>query len=138
MEANLKAIIPLTAATGVDLSDQLGCAVGFDGNLGGNAGVIIVDGETDVTVALFGGNAGLVKVKLAGTVAAGEFGVANGSTGKFTKAAVTDVAQVRFVEAGVSTERVSAILLPPAAAVGANVFAAYGHNHDSEYEPLGS
>ncbi len=144
MEANLKAIIPLDADTGVDFSDALGCAVGFDGALGGNAGVLIVcdptaagaSTSTSGTVALFGGNAGPVKVKLAGTVEIGDYGVADATTGKFTEAAATDVACVRFIEAGVSDERVSAILLNPAAAVGAEVNAAYDHDHDGVYTPV--
>lgn len=144
MEANEKAIIPLDAADGVDFGGALGCAVGFDGALGGNAGVLIVVDPTPAggttstsgSAALFGGNAGVVKVKLAGTVSAGDYGVANGSTGKFTEAAATDVAQVRFIEDGVADERVSAILLAPAAAVGAEVYSAYSHNHDADYADI--
>lgn len=133
MELNEKAIVPLDADSGVDFTDALGCSVDADGTLGGDFGVITVvnpaaAGETtstEASVAVFGGNAGPVEVKLAGTVAVGEYGISDGTTGKFTKAAATDVAQVRFLEAGVADELVKAILLPPAGAVGAEVYAAY-------------
>ena len=139
METNLKAIVPLDAATGVDFSASLGCAVGADGALGGNFGVLVVVDPiaagaataTSGSVALFGGNAGPVEVKLAGTVAKGAMLKRNVSTGTWTTAAATDVAEARALEAGTSTELISAILLPPAAA-------ASGHTHDDLYEPLGS
>lgn len=137
METNLKAIVRLNAYSGVDFKDSLGCAVGADGQLGGNFGVIAVvepvaagaTTSTSAAVALFGGNAGPVEVKLAGTVTAGALLVRNGTTGKWTAAAATDVAEARALEAGVADELVSAILLPPALAVGAEVYAAYDHTH---------
>lgn len=140
METNLKAIVPLDAATGVDFSAALGCAVGADGALGGDYGVLVVvdrpsaggTTSTSGSVALFGGNAGPVEVKLAGTVsAAGVMLKRNVSTGTWTTAAATDVAEARSLEAGTATELIRAILLPPAAA-------ASGHTHDDLYEPLGS
>ncbi len=51
METNIKSIIPLAAADGVDLSTALGCAVGADGALGGNFGVVTVEGADKVSVA---------------------------------------------------------------------------------------
>lgn len=146
METNLKAIVQLDADSGVDFSAALGCAVGADGALGGDFGVIVVvepvksgaTTSTSAAVALFGGNAGPVEVKLGGTVAKGDFLVRNETTGVFTKAAATDVACARALEAGTSTELIAAILLPPAAAIGASVYAAADHDHDDQYEPLGS
>jgi hypothetical protein len=147
METNLKAIVPLNAATGVDFSAALGCAVGADGALGGDYGVLVVvdrpsaggTTSTSGSVALFGGNTGPVEVKLAGTVTgAGVMLKRNTVTGTWTAAATTDVAEARSLEGGTATELISAILLPPAAAVGASVFAAGDHDHDESYEPLGS
>ena len=140
METNLKSIVPLDTASGVDLSAKLGCAVGVDssGNatLGGNFGVVVVEGASRVSVAVFGGNAGPVLVKLAGSVDAGDMLVRDGSAGTFTKAAATDVAEARAIEAGAATELIPAVLLPPAAAVGATVFAAAGHDHDEAYAAI--
>lgn len=134
METNLKAIVRLEADSGVDFADSLGCSVAADGSLGGDYGVIVVvqpvaagaTTSTAASVALFGGNAGPVEVKLGGTVQKGDFLVSNPTTGVFTKAAATDVAQARAIEDGNATELISAILLPPAAMIGAEVYSAYG------------
>ena len=129
METNEKGIVRLEEATGVDLSDAIGKAVGVDasGNavLGGDFGVVTEAYQDGVSVAVFGANVGPVEVKLAGTVAAGDYLVRNPSTGTWTKAAATDVAEARALEAGVTTELVSAVLLPPAARIGDEVYAAY-------------
>lgn len=129
METNEKGIVRLEEATGVDLSDAIGKAVGVDasGNavLGGDFGVVTIAYNDGVDVAVFGANAGPVEVKLAGTVAKGDYLVRNPTTGKWTKAAATDVAEARAIEAGVADELVSAVLLPPASRIGDEVYAAY-------------
>ena len=130
MELNEKSIVSLAAGSGVDLTATLGCSVDADGTLGGDFGVVVVvESATRASVAVFGGNAGPVEVKLAGTVAVGEYGISSASTGEFTKAAATDVAQVRFLEAGNDDELVMAILLPPAGMIGASVYADADHAH---------
>ena len=142
MERYQKGIMRLDSASGVDLSDGVGLAVGIDasGNatLGGDFGVVTETYQDGATVALFGANVGPVDVKLAGTVAAGNKLVRNGTTGKWTAATAADVAEARAIESGVADELVAAILLPPASAIGASVFAAGAHDHDELYEPLGS
>ena len=129
MERNPKGIVRLEEATGVDLSDGVGLAVGINASgeatLGGDFGVVTDAYQDGVAVAVFGSNAGPVAVKLAGTVKAGDYLVRNPATGTWTKAAATDVAEARAIEAGVTTELVAAVLLPPASSVGAEVFAAY-------------
>lgn len=129
METNEKGIVRLEEANGVDLSDALGKAVGVDasGNaiLGGDFGVVLAAYQGGVAVAPFGSNVGPVEVKLAGTVAKGDYLVRNPTTGKWTKAAATDVAEARAIEAGVADELVSAVLLPPAARIGDEVYAVY-------------
>lgn len=129
MERNPKGIVRLEEATGVDLSAAVGKAVGVDasGNavLGGDFGVVTEAYSNGVAVAVFGGNAGPVEVKLAGTVDVGDYLVRNPSTGTWTAAAATDVAEARAIEAGVATELVAAVLLPPAGRIGAEVYAAY-------------
>lgn len=127
MERNPKGIVRLEEATGVDLSAAVGKAVGVDasGNavLGGDFGVVTEAYSNGVAVAVFGGNAGTVEVKLAGTVDVGDYLVRNPSTGTWTAAAATDVAEARAIEAGVATELVAAVLLPPAGRIGAEVYA---------------
>ena len=130
MERNPKGIVRLDSASGVDLSDGVGLAVGIDASgdatLGGDFGVVTEAYSDGVAVAVFGGNAGPVEVKLAGTVDVGDLLVRNATTGTWTKAAATDVAEARALEAGVATELVAAILLPPAARIGDEVYSAYG------------
>lgn len=129
MERNPKGIVRLASATGVDLSAAVGLAVGIDasGNatLGGDFGVVTVAYQDGVAVAVFGGNAGPVEVKLAGSVSAGDYLVRNASTGKWTEAEADDVAEARALEAGSADELVAAVLLPPASRIGAEVYAAY-------------
>lgn len=129
METNEKGIVRLESASGVDLSGALGKAVGVDasGNavLGGDFGVVTLAYNGGVDVAVFGGNAGPVEVKLAGTVAKGDYLVRNPATGKWTEAAATDVAEARAIQAGVADELVAAVLLPPASRIGDEVYAAY-------------
>ncbi len=129
MERNPKGIVRLNSASGVDLSDAIGKAVGIDASgdatLGGDFGVVTEAYQSGAAVAVFGGNAGPVEVKLAGEVAAGDFLVRNSSTGTWTEAAATDVAEARALEAGVADELIAAVLLPPAARVGAEVYAEY-------------
>lgn len=116
-------IIRLETASGSDLSSSLGCAVSLssgDAVLGNGFGVICDCYQGGVAVAPFGaGGIGAVEVKLAGTVAKGDLLKADGSTGKFTAATATDVANAIALEAGVSDELVAACLLPPPAATGA-------------------
>jgi len=129
MERNPKGIVRLNSASGVDLSDAIGKAVGIDASgdatLGGDFGVVTEAYQSGVAVAAFGSNAGPVEVKLAGEVAAGDYLVRNSSTGKWTEAAATDVAEARALEDGVADELIAAVLLPPAARVGAEVYAEY-------------
>lgn len=129
MERNPKGIVRLNSASGVDLSDAIGKAVGIDASgdatLGGDFGVVTEAYQSGVAVAVFGGNAGPVEVKLAGEVSAGDYLVRNSSTGKWTEAAATDVAEARALEDGVADELIAAVLLPPAARVGAEVYAEY-------------
>ena len=129
MERNPKGIVRLEEADDVDLSSGVGLAVGIDADgkatLGGDFGVVTEAYQDGVAVAAFGSNAGPVEVKLAGEVAAGDFLVRNSSTGTWTEAAATDVAEARALEDGVADELIAAVLLPPAARVGAEVYAEY-------------
>ena len=140
METNEKGIVRLEEASGVDLSDAIGKAVGVDASgkavLGGDFGVVTLAYNGGVDVAVFGSNVGPVEVKLAGMVAKGDYVVRNPITGKWTKAAATDIAEARMVQSGVSDELIPAVLLAPAARIGANVFAASDHNHDAAYAAI--
>ncbi len=140
MEINVKSIVRRASASGVDLSDGVGLAVGIDasGNLtlGGNYGVVTEAYQDGASVALFGGNVGLVELKLAGTVKDGDPLVRNDSTGKWTKAGATNVAEAIAAEAGVADELVAAVLLAPAASIGASVYAAADHDHDAAYAAI--
>ena len=140
MERNVKSIVVRASASGVDLSDGVGLAVGIDssGNLtlGGNYGVVTEAYQDGASVALFGGNTGLVEVKLAGTVKDGDPLVRNPSTGKWTKAGAANVAEAIAAEDGVADEKIPAVLLAPAASIGTSVYAAADHDHDAAYAAI--
>ena len=103
-------------------ADAIGKAVSLSSGkavLGNAFGVVVEQNDTHLSVAVFGGNAGTVEVKAGGTIAKGDLLVANGSTGVWTAAESTDVAQAVALEAGASDELVEAVLFPPVAATGA-------------------
>ena len=118
MENLSKTIVRLSEASGSDLSQSIGCAVDINGGkaeLGNTFGVITDAYDGGVAVAVFGGNAGAVEVKLSDSVAMGGTLKFDSVTGKASAAVAADgdFAQAIALEAGVADELVSAVLLPP-------------------------
>ena len=135
METRVTSILQLKPASGVNLAEAVGFAVGVnddgEATLGGDFGVVTVAAQGLVSVALFGGNTGPVQVKLASAIKAGQFLMRDASTGKFSQASSSAIADARAVEGGEIDELISAILLAPAGGFGALALA--DHNHDDEY-----
>ena len=80
-------------------------------------GVVVSGENTDGvdTIAIYGGNAGVVKVKLAGTVARGGYMQLHTDGQKFVADAATGARIVCAIsdEAGVSGDLVDALLITP-------------------------
>lgn len=119
MQKRTTAIIDVPTALTADcvgkaVSLSTGAAV-----LGNAFGVVTEQYEGHVSVAVFGGNAGPVEVKAGGSITMGDLLKANASTGLFTAATATDVANAVALEAGAADELVEAVLLPPAGATDA-------------------
>lgn len=141
MELNEKTIIPINIPDGADYSQYVGCSCGIGSNgfalIGGDLGVIVGAMPGSVSVALFGGNTGLIEVKLGGAVAAGDALVRDPTTGTFSAATSTDIAEARAIEGGAADELIPAVLFAPAMSIAGHAhdgdYAAADHNHDSDY-----
>ena len=122
METNLKAIVPVTASASTDVLGLNVTTAGAASNSEG-FGVVVEQADKELSIAVYGGNAGPVEVKAAASITKGALlKVTTG--GKFTPISSKEIPNAVALEAGAADELVQAVLLPPHAWAAA-AFAAH-------------
>lgn len=122
MEKLVKAIVPVTASASTDVLGLNVTSAGAASNSEG-FGVVVEQADKELSIAVYGGNAGPVEVKAAASITKGALlKVTTG--GKFTPISTKDIPNAVALEAGAADELVTAVLLPPHAWAAA-AFAAH-------------